>query len=368
LFNVVKHWTPEEVAGRFDEINFYTPVPIDREEIPLPANIRERVIGPNWRMLLWENLRLGPTAKDDVLFCPSYSRPLVTGGKTVVEMFEATLHLHPELYPFSARFFNDRLYGWSVRRATLVLTGSETARQDIVRSYGVSPERIRIAPLAPAEIFKPLPGDDRVAEARRRYLGTSAPYFLFVGKLTARRNVPKLMEAFAELKRRATDRRQLLVIGLNTTGLDLSEWASRLNIADDFRHYPYVPDDDLNLLYNGAEAFVMPYTYEAVSLTALEAQAAGTPIITVDTPGLRETTNGIAFFIPQAETREIVDALSRMAGDAALRQELSEKGMAHARRFTWQRCAAETLMTLAEAALTSPPVERSELRGDGYHA
>ena len=349
LFNVVRHWTADATAGRFDEINFYTQQAVDRQDIPLPANIRERVLSPDWRMLLWENLRFGPSAADDVLFCPSYSRPIVARGKTVVAMFDATLHLHPTLYPPAVRMFNDRLYRWSVRHSALVITGTETARQDIVRSYGVPPERIRIVPLAPADVFKPLFGAPAVTEATVRYLGAPAPYFLFVGKLTARRNVPRLMEAFAELKRRQPIPHKLLIVGLNTTGLNLAQLARQLGITNDFNHCAYVPDEDLTLLYNGALAFVMPYTYEAVSLTALEAQATGTPVITVDTPGLRETTNGIALWMPRAEVPDIVEALARLVNDGELRRRLSEEGLAYASQFTWQRCAAETLNVLEEA-------------------
>jgi len=359
LFNVIRHWTADAVAGRFEEVNFYTQKPVDHADIPLPANICERVIGPDWRMLLWENLRLGPAAADEVLFCPSYSRPLYTHGKTVVAMFDATLHLHPEMYPFSARIVNDRLYGWSVRNSALIITGTEAARQDIVRSYGVPSERIRIVPLAPAEVFKPLFGDRQVRDAAARYLGSPAPYFLFVGKLTARRNVPMLMEAFAELRRRQPIPHKLLVVGLNTTGLNLPALAEQFGITADFRHCPYAPDEDLNLLYNGASAFVMPYTYESVSLTALEAQATGAPVVTVDTPGLRETTNGIAFWMPQAGVREIVEALARLVNDEALRRRLSQEGLSFARQFTWERCAAETLNVLAEAARSGAPLKRT---------
>lgn len=99
LFNVVRHWTADAVEGRFDEVNFYTSKPMNRQETPLPVTIRERVIGPDWRMLVWENLRLGPVATDDVLFCPSFSIPLRRRGRTVVTTHEATLALYPEMYP-----------------------------------------------------------------------------------------------------------------------------------------------------------------------------------------------------------------------------------------------------------------------------
>jgi len=357
LLNTVRHWTGEAVAGRFDEVTFYTPKALDRRENPLPGNVRERVLRSNSRMLVWENVRLGPVATDDVLFCPSFSIPLLQRGKTVVTTHEATVAILPEMYPPAGRLFYRRLYGWSARHATLVLTHTEAARQDIARCYGVPLDRIRVVPLAPAALFQPVRDDARMAAVRAKYLGSASPMFLFVGKLTARRNVPKLMQAFAELKHRHGLPHKLLVIGLNTTNLDLAGLARDLEVAADFHYLAYVPDEDLNLIYNAAEVFVMPYTYESNSLTTLEAQATGTPVITADTSGLSEVTGGAgtALLISRAEVPEIGQAMLRIATEAGLRRELAEKGLAHARRFTWARSSAETLAVLEEAAKTSAP-------------
>ena len=349
LVNIIKHWTTELVAGRFEEINLYTPKPVDRLEIPLPQNIRNRVLLPDFRMLIWENLRLGPVASDDVVWCPSYSRPVFARAKTVVTTHEATIRLYPQLYPLLARVMHSRLYGWSARQATLVITSTEAARQDIIRFYGVSPSRIRVVPLAPDEIFGPLPNGERLTEVRKRYLGSPTPFFLHVGKLTARRNIPKLMQAFAELKRKTLLPHKLIVIGLNNLKLDIGRLAVELGISDHMVYREYVTDEELNLLYNAAEAFVLPYTYEALSLTALEAQATGTPVITTDTSGLREMTGGAALLISKAEVPEIVRAMIDLAENPNLRRELSEKGLKHAQQFSWRRSASETLAVLEEA-------------------
>ncbi|MEP6917966.1 MAG: glycosyltransferase, partial [Acidobacteriota bacterium] len=153
LLNIVKHWTPDGPVCRFKTVTFYTPRPVDRREIPLPPGMRTRILTPAAPLLLWENARLGPAAGDDVLFCPSYTRPIVARGRTVVTTHDAVLPLYPELFPRTARYLHDPLYAWSARHATLVITDSEAARQDISRVYRVPLARIRVVYLAPADCF-----------------------------------------------------------------------------------------------------------------------------------------------------------------------------------------------------------------------
>ena len=180
-----------------------------------------------------------------------------------------------------------------------MITPSVAAAQDIARAYGVDPERLRVVHLAASETFRVLEDDGPVEEARRRYVGAGRPFFLYVGKLTGRRNIPMLMRAFAQFKRETSQPHALVLIGLNTTGVPVDRLAGELGIVGDVSHYEHIGDDDLNLLYNASETFVLPYTYEAAfSLTALEAQATGTPLITVDAPGLREAAGSAALFMP----------------------------------------------------------------------
>lgn len=349
--NIVRHWTPEALAGRFDEVTLYTPGPVDRSAVGLPETVRERVVPPHWRKLAWENLRLARVAHDDVLFCPSYSAPLAARCKTVVTIFEATQKLFPELYPWKTRLVNSPVYGWSARRAELVITSSQAAGRDVVSEYGVDPGRLRVVHLAASDEFGLVADEAALADARRRYAGEGRPYFLFVGKLTGRRNIPKLIGAFADFKRRTGLGHRLVLVGLNTTDVPVARLSGELGVAGDVRHHEHVGDEDLNLLYNAAEAFVLPYTYEAAfSLTALEAQVTGTPVITVDAPGLRESTGSAALFMPEAEVPEIAAAMERLAGDPALRRELVERGLRNAERFSWERTSHRTLDVLAEAA------------------
>lgn len=351
LLNVVKNWTEEAVRGRFDEINFYTPKPIDRSEIPLPKNFNVRVLSSDKPMLVWENTWMAKAATDDVIFCPSYTRPIFARGKTVVVTHDATQKMYPELFNSAARFLYTPLYGWSARNATKVITTTDAARQDIARVWNVPLSGISVTHLAIADVFKPLRNDPAVYEIRQRHTGGS-PFFFFVGKLSGRRNVPRLIEAFAKFKKETSFPHKMIIVGPDTAALNITEIGAELGISEYLIRLKYATDEDLNLLYNAAEAFVMPSTYETLSFPVMESQAVGTPVICVDTPGARENTGGAAVLIPKLEVRDMVEAMSRIAGDETLRHDLAQRGLANAQRFSWQRCSAETLDVLAEAAQT----------------
>lgn len=348
LLNIIKHWTKDFVAGRFEKITLYSPIQVD-PVLPIPDFVDVRVVGPDSRMLVWENLRFAPVADDEVLFCPSYSRPLLARGRTVTLMFEATQALFPQFYSTRARLIGTPLYRWSARHSTLVITSTDQSRKDIIKAYGVSPANVRVVSLAPAEVFRPLANDSRISEIRQRYVGSEHPFFLHVGKITPRRNVPRMIEALAELKRQRLPHR-LVIVGLNAPNVDIGGLIDGLGLSETVRHYEYVSDEDLALLYSAAEAFVLPYSYEALSLTVLEAQAAGAPVITTDTPGLREMAGEAAMFMRDAEVKSIAEAMSTVANDPVLRRKLVEAGLANAGRYSWRCSSAEILDILKEAA------------------
>jgi glycosyltransferase involved in cell wall biosynthesis len=154
----------------------------------------------------------------------------------------------------------------------------------------------------------------------------------------------------AELKRTAASGHKLVLVGLNTLNIDLGGLAESLGVGNDVIHHAYVADCDLAPLYSGAAAFVLPYSYEsAASLTLLEAQAAGAPVITTDTPGLREVAGDAALFLPGVDVSTIASAMARIAGDPGLRETLSKHGLQNAARYSWRACSTQMLDILYEA-------------------
>ena len=352
LLNVVRHWDAEMLKQTaFEKVTFYSHKPLDPSDAPLPQNIEQRVLAPEMRMLLWENLRFGPTVTEDVQFCPSFSRPLIGRGRMVVTSHDAVQHYHPEMFPPTTRIFYNPLYGWSARNADLVITDSEAARRDIVEGWGADPKKVRVVYLAPAESFCQAADDPRIPEVRLRHVGSVKPFFLFVGKLSGRRKIPALFEAFGEFVKRRKGEHQLVLIGLNIHNLDLTAMLQMNGIQSRVKVCGYVPDSDLNLLYNCCDALVMPSVYETVSLPVMEAQRVGAPVVCIGTAAMRDITGDAALLLPKLDVTLMYEAMCQLAESPDLRASLALRGQENSKRFSWKKTAWQTLQVCQEAGL-----------------
>lgn len=349
LLSLLENFTPELIRGRFKGLNLYLPRALE-PGIRLPPSVNERVLASRLPMLMWENSRMAAAARDDVVFYPSFARPLVSRGATVVTTHEAIMKIAPQMFDKRARFVYAPLYGWSARAATLVITTSEAAKRDIVAAWDIDPAKIRVTPLAAARVFEPLPASVDRASMRARIFGDDSPYFLFVGKISGRRNVPDLVRGFLAFKRTTGLPYRLVIAGPDYAMEATRQIAVELGAATHVVTRSNVPDDELNAIYNCAEAFVMPSVYENGSLPVMEAQAAGTPVISVDTEGTRETTGGAALLLPQIDADGLAEAMQQIAVDPALRRDLSARGLANSRQYSWAQCAEQTLAVCEEAA------------------
>lgn len=353
LHELLRQWDRDLVGGRFAEVVVYTPRALDPGTVRLPEGIRVRVLRPDARMLLWDNVSFGPRARHDVLFCPSFSRPLITRGRPVVTIHEATYRLHPELHPRRGRVPTTRLYlalyGWSGRHAATVIASSDAAKEDIADGYGIPRERIRVVRLAPSPLFRVVSDVDALAAARRRWAG-GAPFFLHVGKLSPVRNVPLVIAAFERAKRVHGLPHRLVLAGRDELGVQVEGIAAAHGVGEDVVRAGFVPDDELVVLYNAATALVLPYAYQTVSLPPLEAMACGTPVITVGTDGMRDVTGGAAHYISRPGLDELAAAMAALATDVHHARALTTRGQRYAQGLSWRRAAAETLDVLVEAA------------------
>jgi glycosyltransferase involved in cell wall biosynthesis len=322
----------------FDDIRVYTPEPLNGS-VRLPHIARNVVVPSRLPPGLWEQISL-PRAHGtrDVLFCPSYIAPIFARCPTLVAH-----HGSYEGYRDRAEVFDwwprtkARLgYQLSARHATVVTTVSEYSRGDMVRFYGVAPERIHVVPEGvDTELFRPI--DDAVALAawRRRVLGTDTPFILYVGKPTKRRNLPNLLRAFSRLKREQSIEHKLVLIGTALPGTSFSSLIDELGIGGDVVAVPHAPHAEVALAYNASSAMIYPSSYEGFGMPVLEAMACGAPVITLDNTSFPEFAAGVAVLLPDARVETLMQGIRGVLGDADLRRNMRKAGPERAANYDW---------------------------------
>ena len=345
---LLRQWTSAEHA--FSEIVAYTPGPVD---IPGLGHGRVRVesLGPSSPRALWEHAVL-PLRKprDDVFFCPSYVVPALSREHPVVVTHHGSYEVIPSAFPWWPRTRARMVYASSCRRADAIITVSESSRRNIVRFYGVDERKIRIVPPGVDDVFRPLDDPERLAARRRSYFADGRPYVLFVGKMTARRHVPDLVDAFAGFVNRQRAPHGLVLVGPDTVGHSLPERFAALGIADRVHWKQFATHAELLEAYNAADVFVYPSDYEGFGMPVLEAIACGTPTITLDNSAFPEFAGGIAYFARDGSAAALEDALREVLSSSEIRERTRRDGPVRADAYRWGRIADRTMAVLSEFA------------------
>lgn len=309
---------------------------------------------------LWTHLRLSAEMAfhpPDLLFVPAHVLPLVCPRRTVVTVHDLGYLHEPQAHRLLDRLYLDLSARYHARVATRLLAISQATRDDLVRHYGVRPERVSVTYLAADETYAPVPDMARIAGVKAR-CGIAGEYLLFVGTLQPRKNLVRLVRAFAEATGsggQSPDQPEhpppLLVLAgkKGWWSGELMGVVKELGLEGRVVFPGYVPASDLPALYSGATAFVFPSLYEGFGMPVLEAMACGTPVLAANVSSLPEVVGDAGLLVDPTDTGALAAAMRRLVDDAALRSELRRRGLARAGLFSWERCARETLAALRQA-------------------
>ncbi|HET6172427.1 MAG TPA: glycosyltransferase family 1 protein [Gaiellales bacterium] len=263
----------------------------------------------------------------------------------VVTVHDISFARAPELFSRRDRMLFRFVRG-SLRRAARVIAVSEFTRSEVCERYGLEPGKVVAIPNGVSPRYRPLP--DASERVHRRF-GIDRPYVLCVGALQARKNVPLAIEAYSLLTGRGTDC-ELVVAGGDKGGrLDVLDAILRTRLTGRVHLVGHVEDEELPALYSGARALLFPSLYEGFGIPALEAMAAGTPVIASNTTGLAETVGDAGITVDPRSAEDVSQALGRLLDDDALRERLVAAGQVRAAEFTWARAAAATAEVYREA-------------------
>src|SRR5437867_7857712 len=288
----------------------------------------------------------------DICHYTNFLAPVSEERPYVVTIHDMGVEVLRHAHPLTKREYTKRLIPRIARRARLIITNSEYSKWEIVRHLGISEDRIRVTPLAASPEFGPVP------------VRPANPYFLYVGNLEPRKNLERLIEAFARVPCKD---HQLRIVGNRWyQGGAAEEKAWALGLNERVKFLGYVPRGDLPRLFSGATALVYPSLLEGFGLPIVEAMACGAPVITSNNSSMKEVAGGAAVLVDPRDVREITEAMARIAEDGLLRQELSAKGLKRAAEFDWKKTAELTLKAYREAL--ELPQHSPRLRGGEYGA
>ena len=283
------------------------------------------------------------TSGVDLYHSPHYVLPFGLSCPAIVTVHDLIHVLHPRspLHSIYSRW----MIRSACRRARRVITVSETTARDLRVHLDVPPEKVRVIPNGVAPRFRRLPELETRACLDR--LGIRRPYVLFVGNWLPHKNVETLIRAWATLPKPRPD--LLLCGGGFDRAAPVQRALEKCRARDQVRFLGTVEEEALVALYNGAELFVSASIYEGFGLPIVEAFACGVPVLATDGGAVPEIAGDAALLVPALRVDRIADEMCRLLGDQQLRQELAERGLRRAARYSWDEAARTTIQVYEEA-------------------
>lgn len=294
--------------------------------------------------IAWEQFVFPRDLRHDgvtLLHGPINALPVAWHGKAVATILDLTFLRMPDAFNRSNRAYLAWMVRFVARRADAIIAISEATRRDAIQMLGADPHRVHRVYCGVEERFHPR-STSELAEFRS-VRGLPERFILYLGTLEPRKNLVRLIEAYARLRRRNAVTMPLVVAGASGWGHhQVFARAAELGVGDDVQFVGFVPENEKPLWYNAADFFVYPSLFEGFGLPVLEALACGTPVVTSNRSSLPEIVGEAAVMVDPTSTTAIAEGIQRVIEDSALRRRLSDLGPPQASQFTWKRMASET--------------------------
>lgn len=321
-----------------NEYWLYSPYPPHPELTRLPQNFHWKIL-PFFRF--WTHIRLSSEMlchPPNLLFVPSHVLPWIHPQKTVVTIHDLAYRYFPSAYPALNRFY-EYLALKLAQGASKIIVPSQATKNDLLKWTKINPEKIVVIHHGVDYAIYQSPQEKKV----------NYPYLLFLGKLEERKNLKRIIEAFAMLKKEKKLPHKLVLVG--QPGFRYQEIDAKIqtlpqSIQKEIIPTGYLPTHEVIRWLKNADILLFPTLYEGFGLPVLEAMAAGVPVLASQIPALKEIASDAAFFVDPQKPKEIATGIERLLSDQDVRKQLIQKGQERAKSFSWQKCAQETLNVL----------------------
>jgi len=278
----------------------------------------------------------------DIYHFPNFIVPIVFPYKTVVTIHDLNFLRFPKSFTLRTYLALATQIRLSAQKADAIIAVSESTKLDIVEMLKIPEKKVTVIYNGVNERFKSPQKQMDVKVIKQKY-GLDN-YILCVGSIVPQKNLVRLLNAFALLKKSNTIYQLAIVGGSAWKSEAVLKEIKRLNLSREVIMTGYVSDDDLPLIYSGATVFVYPSLYEGFGLPVLEAMACGTPVITSNVSSLPEVSGSAAILVDPYNIDEISEAMRRVVQDKNLQQELIDKGLEQVKKFSFNKMAKETFI------------------------
>ena len=283
--------------------------------------------------------------KIDVFFSPDGYLSLFSKVKQIATIHDINFEHYPEDLPLLARRYLKHFFPKFAKKASHIITVSDYSKQDIAKTYAISPEKITAIWNGANHQFRPL-SESEIVSTRKEHSGEK-PYFLFVGSLHPRKNLKRLIQAYELLLTDSPEtKNDLLIIGTALWKEEkIDTWVSK----ETFRriHFKgHLPLDTLTKIVGAADVFVYVPYFEGFGIPLVEAMQCGVPIISGNKTSLPEVAGDAALYCDPFSVEDIAEKMKLLASDADLKNELSRKGLMRAKEFSWDSAAEAVWLVL----------------------
>jgi len=278
----------------------------------------------------------------NILHLPVYfdNIPYLKNGRNILTVHDLVPLFDPDISMNGLPEYFDRLKN-EINNIDMFIAVSENTRRDIIKLLGVPENKTRVVYEAADRRYKPVKDTSKI----KKQYGLNN-FILFVGTLEPRKNIRNLIMAFSKLDRKNY---QLVVAGKKGWKYEeIFQIVESQGLKEKIKFLDYVPDGELPELYSAADLFVYPSFYEGFGLPPLEAMACGTPVIVSNRSSLPEVVGDAGLMVDPDDVEDIARAMEKILAQPSLRRELSKKGLRQAKRFSWKRCARETIAVYKE--------------------
>jgi len=230
-----------------------------------------------------------------------------------------------------------------MEQSDLIITVSEQSKKDIQRIFQLPDDRIAVTYEAPESVYRPMDKTAAKDYVKNTY-GIDRPYVLYVGGFSPRKNVKGLINAFYEIQKDIPPEYALVLVGKEARDFDdTSMLVEALRLQDRVIFTGFAPVLELPYLYNAADLCVYPSFYEGFGLPPLEAMACGTPVITSNSSSIPEVTGDAALLVNPHDMYALAEGMEKVLNSPELRAKMSQESLAQAAKFSWEKCARETI-------------------------